>query len=90
MSKYFSLSNTWEDLKNEKGALNTTLNTGILLSKAVGNVAIFTVTEAIPEMLTDSMKRTKRKLESGELNISDEKREELMKKIDEYERKRSK
>ncbi len=90
MSKYFSISSSWKKLQEEKGALNTALNTGALIGKTVGNVAIFGVTEIIPAVIEQSIGNTKKKLESGEGNISSTKRQEYLDRIDEYEKKKHK
>lgn len=83
MSKYFKIKNAWQELKESKGALNTTLATAKLVGKGTSNTVVFTVSELIPELLSSAAKENKKALKRTDLSM--EERAKIESKLNKYE-----
>lgn len=77
MSKYFKIGTAWDEIKKSKGALETSLSIGKLVSKGVANTAIYATTEMLPKMIKKSQPKMEAKLKDK--NISQEERERIEK-----------
>lgn len=84
-SKYFKIKNAWAELKNSNGFLDKSVAVGKLVGKGVSNTLVYTVTEAIPELLNQQEKKLEKELERKDLSAEDKaKRVDAYSKIQQY------
>ena len=54
MSKYYNITDAWNDVKKSEGIAGTTFSVGKLVGKSTLNTTIFAVTELLPSFLDKS------------------------------------
>ena len=85
MSKYFNLSQAWEDLKGSSGAGNFAIATAKLIGKGVSNAAVFGATKILPKMVEDANKNSAKMLKREDLTEEQRKKyTEIYEKSSEY------
>lgn len=85
MSKYFNLSQAWEDLKGSSGAGNVAIATAKFIGKGVSNAAVFGATRFLSNSVENANKNSAKMLKRDDLTEEQRKKyTEIYEKSSEY------